>query len=77
MLKIKYRPFSCDKCGCIHIIQCNHKGQVYSQKCKNWPCTAGQGDYTSMTYWGGKQVKKIARATDEFGNIRKLFFKKG
>jgi hypothetical protein len=75
MEKIEYRPFSCDKCGCIHSIQTNHKGQVYAQKCKNWPCTSGCFDYTSMTYWGGKTIEKIARARDEYGNIRKLVFK--
>ena len=48
-----HRPFACDRCGCIHHVQTNHEGQIYSQKCKNWPCTAGCGDYTSMTYWGG------------------------
>jgi len=76
MEKIEYRQFSCDKCGCIHSIQTNHKGQVYNQKCKNWPCTAGCFDYTNMTYWGGETVEKIARATDEFGQKRKLIFKK-
>ena len=76
MEKIEYRPFSCDKCGCIHSIQTNHKGQVYHQKCQNWPCTAGCFDYASMTFWGGETVEKIARARDEYGNIRKLIFKK-
>ena len=76
MEKIEYRPFSCDKCGCIHSIQTNHKGQVYNQKCQNWPCTAGCFDYASMTFWGGETVEKIARARDEYGNIRKLIFKK-
>ena len=50
MESIQYRLFSCDKCGCIHSIQTNHKGKVYSQKCQNWPCTAGCGDYTSMSH---------------------------
>ena len=76
MESIKYRPFSCDKCGAIHSIQTNHKGQVYNQKCQNWPCTAGCFDYASMTYWGGETVEKIARATNEFGQKRKLVFKK-
>jgi len=76
MEKIEYRPFSCDKCGCIHFIQTNHKGQVYNQKCQNWPCTAGCFDYASMTFWGGQTVEKIARARNEFGNERKLIFKK-
>jgi hypothetical protein len=30
-----------------------------------------------MTYWGGKTEEKIARARNEYGNIRKLIFKKG
>ena len=76
MEKIEYRPFSCDKCGCMHEIQTNHKGQVYNQKCQNWPCTAGCFDYASMTYWGGETVEKIARARNEYGNKRKLIFKK-
>ena len=76
MEKIEYRPFSCDKCGAIHSIQTNHKGQVYNQKCQNWPCTAGCFDYTSMSFWGGETEEKIARARDEFGNERKLIFKK-
>jgi hypothetical protein len=29
-----------------------------------------------MTFWGGETVEKIARARDEFGHERKLFFKK-
>ena len=76
MESIKYRPFSCDKCWAIHSIQTNHKGQVYSQKCKNWPCTSGCCDFTSMTDYGGETIEKIARARDEYGNIRKLIFKK-
>jgi len=54
MESIQYRPFSCDKCGCIHSIQTNHKGQVYNQKCQNRPCTAGCFDYASMSFWGGE-----------------------
>lgn len=76
ILEIKYRSFSCDKCGCINIMRTNHEGQVYNQKCENWPCTAGCFDYTSMTFWGGETVEKIARATNEFGQKRKLVFKK-
>lgn len=76
MLKVKYRQFACDKCGCIHSIQTNHQGQVYQQKCQNWPCTSGCFDYTSMSFWGGETVEKIARARNEYGNERKLFFKK-
>lgn len=34
MLKVKYRQFACDKCGAIHSIQTNHKGQIYNQNVK-------------------------------------------
>jgi hypothetical protein len=52
-MKLKYRPFQCDNCGTIHSIQTNHEGQVYAQKCKNWPCTPGFHHYVSMTFFPG------------------------
>jgi hypothetical protein len=30
-----------------------------------------------MTYWGGKTEEKTARATNEYGHKRKLYFKAG
>ena len=78
-LKIKYRQFACDKCGAIHSIQTNHKGKVYNQKCKNWPCTSGCFDYTTMSYWGGKTEIKETRfiKPPDYKNKVKLLFKKG
>ena len=76
-MKIAYRKFACDKCGAIHEIQTNHKGQVYSQKCQNWPCTAGCFDFTPMTFWGGKVELKEMGFYERAGDLEKakLFFK--
>lgn len=75
-MKLQYRVFSCDKCGAIHNIQTNHKGQVYSQKCKNWSCTPGCFDYTSMTFYGGKTVVKETSfyTPPDYSNKTKLKF---
>lgn len=77
MKKIKNRNFACDKCGAIHEIQTNHEGQVYNMKCKNWTCTPGCFDYTTMTFWNGntrlKETSFYAKAGDK--NKVKLLFK--
>lgn len=78
MLKVKYRQFACDKCGAIHSIQTNHKGQVYRQKCKNWPCTAGCFDFTSMTFYNGPIEERVTSfyTPPDYTNKTRLFFKK-
>ena len=70
-MKVAYRKFACDKCGAIHDLQTNHEGQVYNQKCNNWPCTAGRFDYTSMTFWGGKIEVKETGFYKNVGDIEK------
>lgn len=75
-MRIEHRPFACDKCGAIHQIETNHEGQVYSQKCKNWPCTAGVGSFTSMSFWAGpveeRETNFYAKAGDK-DKVRMLF----
>jgi len=78
LLKVKSRPYACDKCGAMHQRTTNHKGQIYNQKCDNWPCTAGCFDFTSMSYWGGATVLKTTRFYRNAGDKKKawLYFKK-
>ena len=81
ILPIAHRPFACDKCGCMHLIETNHEGQVYGQKCRNWPCTSGRFQTTSMTYWGGDFGMAYAShdAYSARGNVGKAImpFKQG
>ncbi len=75
-MKIEYRQFACDKCGAIHQQQTNHEGQVYMQKCNNWPCTPGVSQYTSMSFWNGSTEEKetsFYRANDINNKVRMLF----
>lgn len=57
ILELTYRPFACDKCGTMHMQQTNHSGQIYNVKCNNWPCTPGEGEYTTMSFWDGPTEK--------------------
>lgn len=78
MLKVKYRQFACDKCGTIHQLQTNHKGQVYNQKCKNWPCTPGCFDFTTMSYHSGptEERETIFYTPPNYLTKTRLLFKK-
>lgn len=75
LLKIEYRPFACDKCGAVQLQQTNHKGQIYNVKCKNWPCTPGQGMYTTMTFYDGPTEKRTTFKDSSFNDVY-LNFKK-
>lgn len=76
--KIEYRQYACDKCGAIHSQQTNHRGKIYGQKCKNWPCTAGVFDFTSMSFYSGETEERETNFYREpdYNNKVKLFFKK-
>ena len=74
---VENRNFSCDKCGAIHKKQTNHKGQIYMQKCDNWGCTSGAGQYTSMTCWEGDIIERKCNfyRTPDYENKVKMMFK--
>lgn len=75
-MKVKYRKYKCDKCGAIHIVQTNHMGKIYMQKCKNWGCTSGCYDFTSMSFYNGKTVIKTTNfyTPPDYSNKTKLEF---
>lgn len=78
-MKVQYRQFSCNKCGAIHSKQTNHKGTIYNQKCKNWSCTPGMYDYTTMSFYVGEIEERETNfyTPPNYSEKTKLFFKKG
>ena len=68
----KYRPYRCCGCGAVKDIKTNHTMTVYMQKCPNWPCTPGTGQYRNFQYYPGEVREIVPSFVDERGNETKL-----